>query len=67
MIISVTQVEKDYLSIIWFGLIMFWFGLVDFTSFGVGFIVQICYHAKSGAFSFKIVRVMPIFVYFGLV
>ena len=35
-----------------------WFGL---------FIVQICYHAKSGACGFKNVRVIPILVLFGMV
>ena len=53
--------------IVWFGYIIFWFGLIWFRIIWRLTIGQICYHAKSGACSFKIVRVMPIIVYFGLV
>ena len=51
---------------VWFGYVIFWFGLVWFRIIWRLTIGQICYHAKSGACSFKIVRVMPILVYFGL-
>ena len=49
---------------VWFGYIIFWFGLVRFCIIWCLTIGQICYHAKYGACSFKIVRVMPILVYF---
>ena len=52
---------------VWFCLVIFWFDLVWFWIIWCMTIVQICYHAKSGACSFKNDRVMPILVKFGLV
>ena len=48
-------------------MVLFGYGLVlfDSASFGVS-IIQICYHAKSGACSLKSDRVMPNLVKFGL-
>ena len=46
---------------------MFWFGLVWFIINWCVSIVQIGYHTKSRACSFKNVRVMPILVLFGMV
>ena len=40
-------------GMVWFGLVMFWFGLVSILIIWCVPIVQICYHAKSGACSFK--------------
>ena len=56
-----------YFGLLWFGLVIFWFGLIWFWIIWCVTIVQICYHAKSGACSFKNDRVMPILVKFGLV
>ena len=44
---------------------MFWFGLVWFCIIWYVTIVQICYHEKSGACSFKNIGVIPILVVFG--
>ena len=54
-------------SLVWPTLTIFQFGLVWFCIIWCVTIVQICYHAKSGASSFKNIRVMPILVLFGLV
>ena len=56
-----------YFGLLWFGLVIFRFGLIWFWIIWCVTIVQICYHAKSGACSFKNDRVMPILVKFGLV
>ena len=50
---------------VWFDYVLVWSG--RFHIVWCMFIVQICYHAKSGACSFKNVRVMPILVLFGMV
>ena len=54
-------------GLVWFNLDMFQFGLVWFCLIWCVTIVQICYHAKSGACSFKNIQVMPNLVLFGLV
>ena len=54
-------------GLVWFGYVMFWLGLVWFCIIWCVSIVQIWYHAKFGACSFKNVRVMPILVLFGMV
>ena len=54
-------------GMVWFGLVMFWFGLVSILIIWCVPIVQICYHAKSGACSFKNDRVIFILVLLGLV
>ena len=56
-----------YFGLLWFGLVIFWFGLIWFWIIWCMTIVQICYHAKSGACSFKNDQVMPILIKFGLV
>ena len=52
---------------VWFCLVMFWFCLVLFLIIWCVPIVQICYHAESGTYSFKNDRVISILVLFGLV
>ena len=47
-------------GMVWFGLVMFWFGLVSILIIWCVPIVQICYHAKSGACSFKNERVIRV-------
>ena len=54
-------------GMVWFGLVMFWFGLVSILIIWCVPIVQICYHAKCGACSFKNDRVIFILVLLGLV
>ena len=63
----VKKLENFHSIVIWFGLVMFWLGLVWFRIIWCVSIVQICYIAKSGAYSFKNVRVMPTLVLFGMV
>ena len=54
-------------GMVWFVLVMFWFGLVSILIIWCVPIVQICYHAKSGACSFKNDRVILTLVFLGLV
>ena len=54
-------------GIVWYGWVMFWFCLVSFLIIWCVPIVQICYHAKSGACNFKNDRVISILVLLGLV
>ena len=52
-------------SLVSFNLDMFRFGLVWFYIIWCVTIVQICYHAKSGACSFKNIGVIPILAFLG--
>ena len=59
--------QFSIICMVWFGLVMFWFGLVSILIIWCVPIVQIYYHAKSEACSFKNYWVIFVLVLLGLV